>query len=127
MGRKKTKNTNANLKENLLKAIDAAILPGEVVYIYEDKPCCVIAQLATIEGITVDTMKKWDVAHMFNKIEQSEEIGQLLQSKARGTGPLKKYPIDLLEKVQGIWDRPTADNEDEIREQAKQVVENYYV
>ena len=127
MGRKKTKNTNEELKNNLLQAVERATQPTECLYIVDGKPCCVIAQLAVLEGINVDTIAKWDTAHKDNTGEEvSEAIETLLDNKTRGIGPLQKYPKALLKRVQLIWDTSHLEDIKAIRNEARREIHEYF-
>lgn len=82
-------------KEKLYKAIDAARMPGACDYVEGGAPCCVIAQLASLEGVSVNDMYSWGIAQVQNLAQQD---------KARGFEFVTKYPSELLKELQGIWD-----------------------
>lgn len=84
---------------NLRKAIDLAEKPGGCKYVRNGKPCCVIAQLAVLEGIPVEQISKWDVSKF-------PGIGSLLlEPLVNGASAItSKYPIILLNNLQGVWD-----------------------
>lgn len=79
---------------NLHLAIDRAKGQGNCQYVgvYGKKPQCVIAQLAVIEGVSVQAIKSW--------------AGPITVLEREGTdvGPLFYYPLDLLTSLQVMWD-----------------------
>jgi len=82
---------------NLRKAIDLAEKPSGCKYVVDGKPCCVIAQLAVLEGIPVEDISKWDR-------QNSCGIGVL--PLTNGVDVLvRKYPREVLVNMQGAWDR----------------------
>ena len=104
MGRKR-KDNSGELESNLLQAIDQATHPGKCKYVIDEQPACIIAHLCVIEGIDVSTIKKWDTHNRVNKnTKESERIKVLIENNVRGTQALKKYPINVLDKIQWVWD-----------------------
>lgn len=80
--------------DKLLEAIRLAEGPGGCRYEKGGRPCCVIGQLAYIDGVPVDTLRGWDV---FTD-DQSLGIGEIEPDN------LAHYPMGLLENIQGLWD-----------------------
>ncbi len=78
----------------LHKAIDSATRPGICRYRAERQPACVIGQLAVLEGISVDTLRKWDD-------DEYPGIGELITATP---GLFSEYPINLLIRLQKRWD-----------------------
>lgn len=79
--------------EKLNKAIDLAEEPGGCRYAIDGKPCCVIGQLAVLEGVPVSEL---DSAY---GIELFLKRGCLSPISA-----LAAYPLDLLICMQVRWD-----------------------
>lgn len=84
----------AEQKEKLYRAIELARNAGGCEYVYKGKPCCVIAQLASIEGITIDNMKEWG----------SKAIASIWFSGMISIRPLLVYPSYVLTLIQSAWD-----------------------
>lgn len=89
-------------KKRLLRAIDTASGPGACRYVYDGAPCCVVAQLAALEGISVERMAAWDAS--------SQTVWGLFAGGRSGP-ELAPYRIGdeegnpLLDRLQAIWDR----------------------
>lgn len=87
--------------DKLNKAIDLAEEFGACIYTQDGKPCCVIAQLAALEGIDV---KRLDV--------NLKSIDAYLRTER--FKELDVYPREFLVGLQNIWDSKqiykTADN-----------------
>ena len=92
------------LKDNLLKAIEAAVNPGGCVYMDDGEPCCVIAQLAYMEGVPKSNLSNWDAAPGL----AGSDIGSLLNasrvSYPKAHALADKYGADRLIHLQGMWD-----------------------
>lgn len=100
-------------KENLYKAIELAQGVGKCEYVVNDKPCCVIAQLITLEGGNVRNIPVEDNGcGIFSLIEKNRYIAELLV----------KYPKNLLIELQEIWDSNNIEEEAKIL--MKKVVDN---
>lgn len=110
---------NKRLKENLYKAIDLAQGSGDCLYVCNERPHCVIAQLAFIEGISIEEMKTWSR----NSCNVTIGIHEVLESKELKN--LSKYNWSLLVKLQNIWDMRIA-SEDNLKGEMKRVVDKYY-
>lgn len=85
-------------RNKLLAAIYLAQNPQGCDYVNWDKglasgPQCVIGQLAYLSGVSLPDLAKWSgvVSVIFMRTKEGSEI-------------LKQYPIQLLMKLQGIWD-----------------------
>lgn len=82
-------------KENLLKAIDQAEGYGGCQYVTFDKrPCCVIAQLACLEGVSIKELDQW----------LGVNVEGILLSERLNNQALRPYPKDLLLRIQTLWD-----------------------
>jgi len=77
--------------DKLNKAIDLAEEFGACLYTQDGKPCCVIAQLASLEGINV---KRFDVG--LKPIDAYLRLGRFKE--------LDVYPREFLVGLQNIWD-----------------------
>ncbi len=96
MGKELTKEQ----ENNVLLAIDSAEEAGTCEYVINGQPCCVIAQLAVIEGVTTDTMESW--RHSGGDGDpKSMIVGDVLDSFDT---PLDEYPRALLVSIQAVWD-----------------------
>lgn len=104
-------------KKKLYRAIAAAKHAGACEYISNNKPCCVIGQLAYIEGITVPEMKKWG-AEGFQLVRY--DYRQVVK-------PLLAYPYRLLDRIQGEWDYNNGNtiDEPERRSTMRAIVDTY--
>jgi hypothetical protein len=99
---------NATQIENIKKAIELAKQnghQGECRYVTDGKPDCVVAQLATIEGVSIEDLAKWEkknvlAAAMFNK---------------PGANSLREkgYNTEFLLLLQRIWDGEYVPTDDE--------------
>ncbi len=77
--------------EKLRKAISQAQKFGGCKYVSEDKPCCVIAQLATLEGVPLEKLREWDEANSQSVLAiQPEELAS--------------YSFSRLSQIQNFWD-----------------------
>ena len=78
-------------KANLRRAIRNARGPAQCMYVFNGKPWCVIGQLASLEGVTVESLSEW--------------VGfiELIDDSA-AKSLLDRYGTDLLSNLQGIWD-----------------------
>lgn len=76
-------------KENLLLAAQRAIHPGACTYTLNNNPCCVIGQLAHIEGVSLEIIDTWGNRTVINLDDRPTFLG---------------YPMDLLNRLQCIWD-----------------------
>lgn len=79
--------------KRLHTATDAATEPRNCLYLTSNnKPACVIAQLAFMEGVSVTEMTQWcgDIVYVMEKGPGSERLAS--------------YPIALLSKLQVLWD-----------------------
>lgn len=105
-------------KEKLYQAIDAARGPGACDYVEGGKPCCVIAQLAHLEGVSIEDMAStWGVS-------QVQHISE--RPYVRGVEFIIKYPVKLLTELQTIWDTcKQVTSEDDAREGMKEKVKNF--
>ena len=101
-------------KQNLFKAIELAVNPGECKYFSEGLPSCVIGQLFALEGIQEKDLKGFNgnsIYYILNNIESTS------LSKYRDN-----YPIILLERLQDLWDRDL-DSEEDLDERKARMVE----
>jgi hypothetical protein len=96
--------------EKLHRAIDLAQDPGACTYVRPDGqgPRCVIAQLAVLEGVSLETLRVWDAA--------SESGGSVAIHKLGETGVEVPAAIDayslpeLRYRVQERWDSGIGDS-----------------
>ena len=93
------KKITAEQKRNLLSAIDLANNRGTGLYTEGDKMCCVIAHLASLEGVSHALIKRWDDGVF------------VILSKKGAPGALKPYPLELLHYLQYIHDNLDIDEE----------------
>jgi hypothetical protein len=104
-------------KQNLLKAIELAVSPGECKYFNDGKPCCVVGQLFALEGAKVEEFDECN----------GVSIGYPNSKIAHVMHYLDSYDTDLLDDLQSMWDRDL-DSEEDIDERKAQMVElvNFY-
>lgn len=76
--------------QNLYMAIDLAEEPGKCSYLCGNKPQCVIGQLAVLENVSLDKIKKWNMK-------------RLCHIKSF-TPQFKRYTVELLSLLQEMWD-----------------------
>ncbi len=83
--------------KNLLLAIDRTE-GNACTYLYPDMttPCCVIAQLAMIEGVPIEDIRGWQ--------KGSIRVDVVILFKHSGYEALEKYPDELLAGLQEKWD-----------------------
>lgn len=93
--------------QKLEQAIDLARDPGACRYVKDGAPCCVVAQLAVLEGIPVAVLKVWDGAED-GRPARVDCIGALPE-------PLAAYPDDLLLELQQDWDAGRYHTADDVR------------
>jgi hypothetical protein len=96
-------------KIKLITAIDKAEGHGSLAYTVEGRPACVIAQLALLEGASVNLIKKWD-----------DSVFVILGKSSTPKG-LKEYPSKLLQYLQFLWDDRTI-NHTVARERMRELV-----
>jgi hypothetical protein len=89
--------------QKVLKAIQLAKKPGKCQYIDNDKPCCVVAQLASLEGYSVSHLKTWDYPVKVGEGANSSSIHAVF-SDGKGKTLRKKYDSKLLQELQRLWD-----------------------
>lgn len=123
-------------KQKLQTAIDSAIGHGTCRYTLYNKPACVIAQLAHLEGVSYETLESLTK----NGKSTGKTIGYILDAAESGSDDyqpynimhqaLKSYPKDLLSKLQICWDNPTicwdnptVSSADEARKQMVELVQ----
>ena len=95
-------------RAKLETAIARAEQPGLCKYAVDKKrPCCVIGQLAFLEGVSVEELHKWDVS----------KYGTIatLKWKMAEEFPLAKYDSFLLQDLQKTWDRSPDEEEGQFR------------
>jgi hypothetical protein len=81
---------------NLHTAIERAEGFDKCKYTRGGQPRCVIGQLAALEGVPVEVMKKWDTYTAANTVEDIYNEDD--------AAPLRKYPLTLLAELQTAWD-----------------------
>ncbi len=120
-------------KQELHKAIEKAKQPGACRYASEAvaSPLCVVGQLAHMQGVSVETLRKWD-KHIGVKV-QGPGISELVEAAMPGTEKLEGFPVDLLERLQSKWDygvtqihgHDKEDSEKVLREMMHAAVDSY--
>lgn len=94
--------------EKVARAIELAWAPGECKYQVDGAPCCVLGQLAALEGVPVETLRMWDgLAHELG----ASGIDDILE-RFYTDNPLVAYPSGLLVKLQAEWDASRVDPEE---------------
>lgn len=117
----------------IVKAIRSAQKPGKCSYEHAGEPCCVIGQLAALEGVSPETLIEWD------RMDSSRVTDVLDKYEDLGQEALGEYPLRLLQDLQDHWDDPltyslvssrtprTLDEQaDEIRERLEDYVYRAY-
>jgi len=105
-------------KEKLLKAIDLAQGPGKCLYVVDGKPCCVVGQLAILEGVAIDFF------------EQRNKMG--CRYNELSIGPFTELTSELdynecmLQKLQSIWDGAGEEDVEKYKQQMRDVVNEYF-
>lgn len=109
--------------DRLNTAIDRARRPGSCQYAHGGKPCCVIGQLAALEGASVSTLERWDGCMSFNGggLDASDIVTLIEEEVADDFG----YPSQLLNDLQGVWDCEEGLTDDETREEMRKIVANW--
>lgn len=112
--------------QKLQTAIDNAREPGECRYTKDDQPCCVIAQLATLEGVSVETLKKLDDLST-NSIDHILDYGSKQPCEYEPykmmAEKLQSYPTKMLQSMQNQWDSTT--NSYVARDEMRHIVQKY--
>lgn len=112
-------------KEMLHKAIDLAHSPGRCKYVGDDnKPQCIIGQLAFMCGVSVDEMKNWKVEYSnitgtYDAVYHGMRMGSLPVNEK-----LLSFPESLLSSIQSTWDWRSGD-EDLIKKVIHDEVNSY--
>lgn len=106
---------NNNQYNNLIKAIELATHELTGHYVVDNKPACVIGQLAFIEGTSVEELIKWDIG---NGEDTTIDIYHKESS-------LKEYPRALLRRLQKMWD-DSGTPPDKIKHAMKVSVDAWY-
>lgn len=89
--------------KKLYAAINSAREPGGCKYVSDGVPCCVIAQLATLEGVPLETLERWNSTE--DILDGQDSITELYAKQQPATGMLnEKYGIVFLRDLQDIWD-----------------------
>lgn len=101
-----------NQYNKLREAISLAKTPGGCHYVINGKPACVIAQLFTLEGVTVE------------QLSQLEGM-PIADMSDHDMGPLKSYPRKLLADLQEVWDKGRGSEED-LKNTMREMVEMEY-
>lgn len=86
-------------KEKLYRAIELARKPGSCSYVMNGEPCCVIAALAHIEGISICELAACE----------GMGISRIMTDYPTRVLPLKDYNADMLRAIQREWDAWDAD------------------
>jgi len=101
-------------KENLFKAIELAVNPGQCQYFSDGKPSCVIGQLFALEGTQENELKEFNGNSIYYLLNYAE-CSTLLKYK-------DNYPIMLLDRLQDLWDN-NLDSEEDLDERKQRMVE----
>ncbi len=98
----------------LHKAIAAAREPGKCRYTKGGQPCCVMGQLAVLEGVSVARLRSWD--GVGSKIMG---LGELFPEE------LQAYPAPLLSDVQAAFDLSLNEDAPTLRKRMRNIVARY--
>lgn len=117
-------------RDTLHAAIDAAKNPGMCKYVIkadnesgeEDVACCVIAQLGILEGTTVNQM--WNT--WGGMIVSNLPILNFTHRSPEGIEFLAKYPMELLSKLQKMWDEGLGGLGEDIKGRMKSEVDFWF-
>lgn len=108
-----------NKKDKLYLAIKRAKGHGKCCYEINGEPCCIIGHLAIIEGLSINTLKKWDN-------ESATSFSAVSANNKRGTKTLSnKYGSSFLCRLQLMWDL-VGDSTAESRKKMRKLVEKEY-
>jgi hypothetical protein len=89
-------------KDKLFVAISKAKQYRGRHYTDNGGPCCVIGQLAFLEGIPISYIETWDM----------EIINSILGNTSSFLEPLRLYPRILLSTLQNQWDHGSYEEEE---------------
>ena len=125
-------------KEKLLKAIEQAKNPGKCNYFFDGKACCVVGQLAALEGVHPSTLSKWDNFQLWNITKQDHNEVEVPTGTSVGDifiqfapDELKLYDLTLLQKLQTAWDNEgnvisDETEKDSLKARMKEIVNEAY-
>lgn len=107
------------LPENVKKACELACGPGDCKYFVDDKPHCVIGQLAVLEGCTVQELKEFK-KRVKDDGSFADGVLNLIEHEPFKT-KLSKYNAEFLDKLQHYWDSDTRINNEALLEEAERL------
>ncbi len=94
--------------EKIRRAITSAQQPGECLYVANGQPCCIIAQLATLEGLEIEELTAWDMeytTHPDGTKSALNAISTILDRNPLAQHVFTGYDTGTLAQLQRHWDR----------------------
>ena len=101
---KPTSKLTKKQQKNVEKAISLARKQGGCTYIDARGPCCIIGQLAALEGVSNAQLKVWNEFRPAGQIQKCDMIFYVMKYNVEGADKLKTYPPRVLDSLQIVWD-----------------------